>query len=184
MNALRIFATPRLSSGFSLIEQIMVLVIVAVLTGVALPSLQHLLNQNRLRVAQNDFIGALRHARGMAITSGRRSLFCPSTDGQHCSSDTRWDHGWLLGHDADGDHQPDDQASYMGAAYSASLNISSSVGRHEVRFRPDGSASGSNITLLFCESGTNRALSVVVSNAGRIRGAPATPAQAAACTQT
>ena len=184
MTASRTFGATRLSPGFSLIEQIMVLAIVAILTSVAAPSLQHLLNQNQLRVAQTDFIAALRHARGMAITSGRRSLFCPSPDGQHCSNDTHWDQGWLLGHDANGDHQPDGDPSYTGAAYSAKLNISSSSGRHDVRFHPDGSASGSNITLLFCESGGNTALSVVVSNSGRIRGARATPAQAAHCAQS
>jgi type IV fimbrial biogenesis protein FimT len=183
MTATKVFGRTQRPYGFSLIEQIMVLVIVAILTGVALPPLQHLLTQNQLRVAQTDFIAALRHARGMAITRGRRSLFCPSPDGQHCSNDTRWDHGWLLGHDANGDHQPDGEPSYIGAAYSVRLNITSSSGRRYVRFRPDGSASGSNITLLFCESGGNTTLSVVVSNSGRIRGAKATPAQAATCTQ-
>ncbi|MEO9077767.1 MAG: GspH/FimT family pseudopilin, partial [Rhodanobacter sp.] len=61
--------------------------------------------------------------------------------------------------------------------------ISSSSGRRDVRFQPDGTASGSNITLVFCEPGSNTALSVLVSNSGRIRGAMATPAQTADCTQ-
>ncbi|HWU77700.1 MAG TPA: GspH/FimT family pseudopilin [Rhodanobacter sp.] len=183
MTVTRVFGASPLQHGFSLIEQIMVLVIAALLTGIAVPSLQHLLGRNQLRVAQTDFIAALRHARGMAIASGRRTLFCPSPDGRHCSGGTRWDDGWLLAHDANGDHQPDGDPFYTGAAYSARLDITSSSGRHDVRFMPDGSASGSNVTLLFCESGSDTALSVVVSNAGRIRGAAATPAQAANCTQ-
>jgi len=65
------------------------------------------------------------------------------------------------------------------------LTILSSVGRHYVRFRPDGSARGSNITLPFCRVGNaEHALSVVVSNAGRVRGAPASASQVATCAQT
>ncbi|MEO6799123.1 MAG: GspH/FimT family pseudopilin [Rhodanobacter sp.] len=171
----------RVQRGMSLIEQIMVLAIVGILTGIALPPLRHVLGHNRLQVAQSDFITALLHARSSAATSGRRTLFCPSLDGRQCSGDTQWEHGWLLGHDTDGDHQPDGGPSYTRAAY-AGLRIISNTGRHDVRFKPDGSSAGSNLTLLFCEpGGDGRALSVVVSNPGRVRGAPASAAQAASC---
>jgi len=54
-----------------------------------------------------------------------------------------------------------------------------------VRFHPDGSASGTNLTLLFCSPASNEnALSVVMSNSGRVRGAPATADQAASCAQS
>ncbi|MEO8810337.1 MAG: GspH/FimT family pseudopilin [Rhodanobacter sp.] len=174
----------RLQHGLSLIEQIMVLAIVGTLIGVALPSLHHLVSRNRLQVAQSDFMGALQHARSTAATTGRRTLFCPSSDGSQCSGNTRWEQGWLLGHDGDGDHQPDGGPSYTRGAYAAGLRISSSNGRHEVRFQPDGSAGGTNLTLLFCEPAEHsQALSIVVSNAGRVRGAPATAAQTASCLQ-
>ena len=173
----------RPQQGFSLIEQIMVLVIAAILAGIGAPPLRQLLSHNELQVAQSDFIRALRQARLTAITSGRRTLFCPSPDGRHCSGNTRWQQGWLLGHDRNGDHQPDGNPEWTGGAYSSALNITSSRGRHEVRFQPNGSASGSNLTLLFCDSGSSTALSVVVSNSGRIRGATATPGQAAICAQ-
>ena len=171
-----------LQRGSSLVEQIMVLAIIGVITGIALPPLHRLLSRNRLQAAQGDFMSALQHARSTAAIAGKRTLFCPSADGSRCSEDTRWDRGWLLGHDADGDHQPDGGPAFTGAAYARGLRITSSNGRHEVRFQPDGSAGGSNLTLLFCEpGGDNPALSVVVSNAGRIRGAPASAAQAARC---
>lgn len=175
----------RSQQGISLIEQIMVLAIVAILAGVALPPLRRLMGRSRLQSAQTDFIAALQHARSSAAFSGKRSLFCPSLDGRHCSENAVWDDGWLLGHDTDGDHQPDGEPSYTGAAYPAGLRITSSSGRHDVRFRADGSAYGSNLTLLFCEPGNSAlALTVVVSNSGRVRGAPATSAQAAHCAQS
>lgn len=170
--------------GMSLIEQIMVLAITAVLAGIAAPALRGLLNRNMLQVAQTDFIAALQHARETAIISGKRTLFCPTRDGGNCSGDTRWDNGWLLGHDVNADDQPDKAPLYTGPGYGGKLIVKSSAGRHVVRFRPDGSASGSNITLVFCQlHDPTHALSVFVSNSGRIRGAPANAEQAATCAQ-
>lgn len=170
--------------GTTLIEQIMVLAIVAVLAGIAAPPLRHLLARNQLQVAQTDFIAALHHAREVAVMSGQRSLFCPSSDGSHCADQTRWDNGWLLAHDQDNDHQPDHAPLYSGQGYAGKVTIHSTTGRHYVRFDPDGSASGSNISLLFCQPGKAAgALKVFVSNAGRVRGAPATRQEAAQCPQ-
>lgn len=166
----------------TLIEQIMVLAIVATLTSVAAPSMKRLVSRNQVRVAQNDFIGALHHAREQAVMSGRRTVFCPTTDQTHCSGSTQWESGWLLGKDHDLDDQPDDQPGRVGSPQPGKVVIRSSAGRHIVRFHPDGSASGSNITLLFCEpSRPKDALVVVVSNAGRVRGAHANVAQASRC---
>jgi type IV fimbrial biogenesis protein FimT len=170
--------------GITLIEQIMVLVLVAMLSSVAIPSMRRLLGRNQLQTAQTDFIAALRHAREVAVMSGQRTLFCPSRDGSSCGDQSRWDGGWLLAHDQDGDHQPDHDPLHVGPGYGGKLIIYSTTGRRYVRFSPDGSASGSNITLLFCLQGTTAgALGVIVSNAGRVRGAPADAAQAAQCVQ-
>lgn len=172
-------------SGFSLIEQIMVLAIAAVLVSVAAPSLGPLLGRNRVQMAQMDLIANLQHARQVSVMRGQRVVFCPSRDGRRCSGETRWESGWLLGDDGDGDHQPDGNPLRVGNGYGSDLTISSNQGRPYVRFSPDGMASGSNATLLICARGQSKqALSVVVSNSGRIRGAPATEAQASACPQS
>lgn len=170
--------------GMTLIEQIMVLAITAVLMGIAAPPLRQLLTRNALRVAQNDFIAALQHARETAVMSGKRTLFCPTRDGSRCSNASRWESGWLLGRDGNRDDQPDNGPLRVGRGYDGKMIIQSGNGRHVVRFHPDGSASGSNITLLFCQPAHAKdALAVVVSNAGRIRGAPADAAQVVSCAQ-
>ncbi|MBN8714323.1 MAG: GspH/FimT family protein, partial [Xanthomonadales bacterium] len=95
---------------------------------------------------------------------------------------TQWEHGWVIGLDADNDNQPEGRARYTGVGHGKQLHIRSSVGRQIVRYQPDGSAGGSNLTLLICQqAGGNQALSIVVSNSGRMRGAPATAAQTASC---
>ncbi|MEP7185945.1 MAG: GspH/FimT family pseudopilin [Rhodanobacter sp.] len=174
---------PYQAQGTTLIEQIMVLTIMAVLTSIAVPPLHRLLSRDRLQVAQTDFMAALQNARATAATTGMRTMLCPSRDGATCSDEGRWDGGWLMGHDNDHDDQPDHGPLHVGAGYHHQVIIRSSVGRHIVRFRPDGSARGSNLTVLFCApDATGRTLAVVVSNSGRIRGAPGTGAQAASCT--
>jgi type IV fimbrial biogenesis protein FimT len=163
----------------------MVLTILATLACITIPSLGPLLTRNQLQVAQADFIAALRHARELAIHSSSRTIFCPTRDGQLCSNETRWSHGWLLGPSRKNAEQPDAPPSRIGHGYGEQLHIVSTTGRRYVLFQADGSAGGSNITLLFCvQNRPSQALSVVVSNVGRIRGARATSEQALICAES
>lgn len=181
-DAVKTRAGPARQYGITLIEQIMVLAITATLVSVAVPSLHKMLSRNRLQVAQTDFMAALHHARANAANTGLRTVFCPSRDSLSCSDEDRWDSGWLIGRDGDHDDQPDHRPLYTNGGYRDRVHVVSSRGRHIVRFRADGSARGSNLTLVFCQPHKSaKALSVVVSNSGRVRGATASAKQAAAC---
>lgn len=171
----------RRERGITVIEQVMVVTIVAMLAGLAAPPLRSLVAGSQLQTAQMDFIGALRYARYAAAIGNTRIVFCPTRDGAHCSGQTQWSGGWLLGKDRDHDNQPDGTPLRVGTGYTQ-LDIHSSAGRRQVSFRPDGTSGGSNLTLLLCPSdGRHAPLRIVVSNAGRIRGDSATATQAAAC---
>ncbi|WP_255436670.1 GspH/FimT family pseudopilin [Rhodanobacter sp. PCA2] len=168
-------------AGVTLIEQIMVVALLGVLAAIAAPPLTQLLRRNQVRLAQTEFIAALQHARGTAAFSGKRTLLCPSRDGVRCSGETRWESGWLVGHDPARKGQPAGAPLRVGAAY-AGITILGDSGRRLVRFQNDGSAAGMTNTLRFCHRGQpNEALVVVISNSGRVRGAKATPQQAASC---
>ena len=168
--------------GVTLVEQVMVVAIMATLIGAAMPSMRRLLDRNQLRTAQADFIGALHHTREAAVIARQATVFCPSRDGRQCADEERWDHGWLLAADRDHDNQPDGQPLHVNGNYAERLTIQSSIGRRHVRFQADGSARGSNLTFVLCRRGTpEQALSVVVANSGRIRGGPASAEQATAC---
>ena len=170
--------------GVTLVEQVMVVAIMATLIGAAMPSMRRLLDRNQLRTAQADFIGALHHTREAAVIARQATVFCPSRDGRQCADEERWDHGWLLAADRDHDNQPDGQPLHVNGNYAERLTIQSSIGRRHVRFQADGSARGSNLTFVFCRRGTaEQALSVVVANSGRIRGGAASAEQAADCAQ-
>ncbi|MGO4703291.1 GspH/FimT family pseudopilin [Dyella sp. 2RAB6] len=169
-------------SGVTLIEQVLVLAIAAVLACIGLPSLKRVLANSELRSAQTGLIAMLNHARGLAVQSGRVALACPSRDGERCSDEAGWEGSWLVGLRGERTGQLEGLPRVRRASPSGQLSIRSAQGRRSVQFQPDGSAGGSNITLLICHRGIDsRALSVKVSNAGRVRGDKATPAELRQC---
>ncbi|MGC1548488.1 MAG: GspH/FimT family pseudopilin [Rhodanobacter sp.] len=169
-------------AGVTLVELITTLIVLAVLAGIALPSMSGLMHRHRLQAAENEYIAILQYARSTAITDNTRIIFCPSRDAQHCSNDGDWTQGWLVGRNLKGVDQPDGEPLRVGSPADRQLTIVSTAGRQLVHFQSNGNADGSNLSLLFCYRGdSNDALSVVVAKSGRIRGAEATNQQAANC---
>ena len=162
---------------------IVALVLLAVLTCAAVPSFAKLVSRERLTAAQTDLMISLRHAREQANRSGRRTVVCPSLDGQRCETTTRWEHGWIAGYAErdSGAHRILGDPWHVGSGH-PDLSIVSSRGRRSVVFRATGQASGSNIGILICDPRrAELALQVFVSNAGRIRGARANADAIEAC---
>ncbi len=173
------------SSGFTLVEMLMTLAIVAVLGAIALPGFGNLMGRMRLQGAIDDLQTALNQARIAAVSRGGHVVVCPAFDASGCDHTTEWHHGWLLfgDMDRDGERSGEEPVIVTGEAKSADIGIVASIGRPRIDYRPDGSASGTNVTLTACSRtlGATEARTLVVSQAGRIRRGAATPAAAAAC---
>jgi prepilin-type N-terminal cleavage/methylation domain-containing protein len=91
----------RKHSGFTLIELMIVLVILAVLTLVAIPNFQRLVDKNRLRDATGPFVTGLNLARSEAIKLGNTVDLCPGTvtacDYSASTDATDWaPQGWTM----------------------------------------------------------------------------------------
>lgn len=171
--------------GFTLVEQLAVLAVMAVLVTVAIPPMAGLFGRSATRSIQHALFSAARLARTQAIMHGVNVLLCPSHEGQHCGKSGDWAHGWIVATDANRDGQPDGVILHKTVLDGRHVNLVGSSNRTAVRFQPNGSAAGTNITLIVCPRHARHASvrSVIISNGGRIREAPASEAQQRKCTQ-
>jgi type IV fimbrial biogenesis protein FimT len=88
---------PRTTRGFTLVELMVTLAVLAILTMVAVPSFRDTIRRNRVSAASNALLADLRYARTEAINRGQLVSLCPSSDGSSCTADgTAWDAGWLV----------------------------------------------------------------------------------------
>lgn len=172
----------RRHGGFTLIEAVIVLAITAVLLGIAMPAMGRMLAHYQLITAQIELMASLQHARSLAITSGRRTLLCPSMNGRQCMDSVHWERGWAAGrYRSTQASQLDGPPVLVHAGY-ARLIIVSSDGRTRIRFQPSGTAGGSNATFTLCRADhAEDALALRLSLAGRIAASAATPKEAKLC---
>lgn len=171
-----------IEAGFTLVELMMVIAIGAVLLMLGAPTFATLKANVQTRTAEGQVTRALQHARHAAIMRSAHVLMCPSRDGQRCRSGFAWHAGWLVALDADHDGRPDPDTPPLvsHAALAPDVRVITSVGREQIVFRADGSASGSNASFTVCDAAApGRA--VIVSNTGRVRSAAAEPARLEAC---
>ena len=178
---------PPRDRGFTLIELVMVLAIVAVLLALAVPAFGKLLGSTHTSAARNQLETALNQARIAAVSRGTHVIACPSSDASGCDRSTQWQHGWLVFADLDQDGQRSEDETVIATtqAQPPGIAILGTAGRLKVVFRPDGGAWGSNLTLTLCDraSGAAGATALTVNQIGRIRHGPASPAAAATCLQ-
>jgi len=85
-----------LQQGMTLIELMAVLLIAAVLIGIAIPGMRTTTNSSRGLNAIGDISGMLARARSEASSRGKPITICVSADGATCSGTTTWESGWMM----------------------------------------------------------------------------------------
>lgn len=75
---------PNRAQGFTLMELMVTLAVLAVILGLAVPSFATLVRRNRLVAAANELVAAAQLARIEAVRRNRPVTLCPSTDGVLC----------------------------------------------------------------------------------------------------
>ena len=98
-------AARRAQRGFTLIEMLTTVAVVAVTTTVGVPALTGFVAGNRAAAQINTLIGALNYARSEAVSSARQVSLCPYTENPAasdpalrytCASVTTWQQGWIV----------------------------------------------------------------------------------------
>jgi type IV fimbrial biogenesis protein FimT len=82
--------------GFSLIELMFGITILAILIGLAAPSFARMTRENRVTTLTNDFVTTFAMARSESARRGVPVSICPSTDGTSCTGGTDFAVGWIL----------------------------------------------------------------------------------------
>lgn len=157
--------------GFTLVELMIALAVLALLLGLALPGFGPLIERQRTATAMHLVSAQFAQARNTAVMRRTPVTVCPSRGDGLCRNDADWSQGWLMYRDPRSGSQPRSPADVLGEQYRPAhgpVRILSSAGRPRIRFQPDGRSGGTNLTIRICIAGSVRG-EVVVNNVGRVR---------------
>lgn len=86
--------------GFTLIELMVTLAVLAIVLTIAVPSFREMALRNRLTSETNNLVSALAIARSEAIKRGRVVTVCKSSNpdaaSPTCAAGTNWQNGWIV----------------------------------------------------------------------------------------
>lgn len=108
----------RSASGFTLVELMVTIALLAIFAAIAVPSYRNFVASNRAATEMNTFVADMQSARTAAIENGTDATVCVSTDGTSCAGSGNWSDGWIvfLDHDGDGGVDGSDQVLRFHAA--------------------------------------------------------------------
>lgn len=116
--------------GFSLVELLLVVAVLAVVLGVGVPSLRSLMQRQKITTTVNDFFASLNLARSEAIQRGGRVDMVPADDAGD------WAKGWVVFVDENANLRPDagEKVIFAHAAVGGGLLIQAGLTDSKVQY--------------------------------------------------
>lgn len=158
---MKYLANPKIQSGVTLIELLIVIAIAAILASLAGPSFTDFINRTRLNSQVSQLVSDLNRARSEAIKRNTPALLCVRANDTTCGNTTDWQNGWLV---CVGSTTCTTLIS-IHAPLSATITLTGPV--NGVQFRPNGSSGLGAATLTAGGTGLNSKV-VQVSVTGNI----------------
>lgn len=134
-------------SGFSLIELMVTIAIVAILLAVAFPSFEATMRSNRIATASNQLLASLSLTRMEAIRSPGGAAICTSTSGTACNG-TSWNDGWMVWIDQNGNGAFDPPSTPALATDDRIVRYEEGVGKVDIQVEAGGSGGATEENLI------------------------------------
>lgn len=96
------FTELRRIQGFTVIELMITLVVIAIILSFAIPGFTSMISSNAIASQTNHFSSAISLARSEAIKRNVSVMVCKRS-GNACSTSSQWESGWIIFADADAD---------------------------------------------------------------------------------
>ncbi|MCP5208786.1 MAG: GspH/FimT family pseudopilin [Hahellaceae bacterium] len=160
-------------NGFTLIELLCTLAIIAVLLGIAVPSMTTLLQQSRSTAFANELTGLVNATRQLAVSSQTVTTFCPTIDYLTCSKD--WSQGAMVFTDENANLTLDDNDQLFRVLPALKdgnkLYWRAFQNKQLIQFSPMGYTRSQNGTFTFCPhtGGLTTTRLLIVNKSGRVR---------------
>lgn len=83
-------------AGFTLVEMMVTLVLMAIMVGLAVPGFGILIKNNRIETQTSAMYSALMLARSEGLKRVSRITVCRSSNGTSCATSGGWEQGWIV----------------------------------------------------------------------------------------
>lgn len=84
------------SAGFTILELLIVMAVIALLMTIAVTAYRGTIDSNNVSAEVNALSSDLAYARSEAVKQGLSVLVCSSSNGSTCSAATSWASGWVV----------------------------------------------------------------------------------------
>lgn len=163
---------PFAGAGFTLAETLVVLALVAVLLGLAVPGVATWRARHSLQAVAEDLWNGLVLARSQALVQQQRVVLCPMSAAGGCDPQGTWSQGWQVFVDGNLNGQRDGQERVLltRGVVPADMRLEgNSTVRLGVKYGADGRSDSLGGTFTLCRSGSSEGWQVVVNALGRAR---------------